>query len=96
MVGEVRTRPAPEQNAVHGRCEECGHVWPIVYLPMELGKAARVLSRGALSGVRRLVEVDPGRRAEMTYGSISSTSSRHDCVASRCAWNSARHRRYAT
>ena len=45
MVGEVKVRPRREKNAVYGRCEECGHVWPIVYLPMELGKAARVMSR---------------------------------------------------
>ena len=32
-------------NAFFVRCGECGHVWPAVYLPMELAKACKVLKR---------------------------------------------------
>lgn len=32
------------ENAVYGRCQ-CSHVWAIVYLPMPLAQAAKVMSR---------------------------------------------------
>jgi hypothetical protein len=34
-----------ELNAFYARCGECGHVWPALYLPMELAKACKVLKR---------------------------------------------------
>jgi hypothetical protein len=27
-----------------GRCGECGHCWPVCYLPMELEKAANLMA----------------------------------------------------
>lgn len=45
MVSEVRVRKDEQKQAMHAQCEECHHRWPIVYLPMEMGKVARVLSR---------------------------------------------------
>ena len=63
MVGEVKVRQMPTKNAVHGRCEGCGHEWVIVYLPMELGKAARVMKRACCpacgASSKSIVVADP-------------------------------------
>lgn len=32
------------RSAIHGRCG-CGHVWPVVYLPMPLADAAEAMRR---------------------------------------------------
>jgi hypothetical protein len=35
------------ENALYAECGACQHVWPVVYLPMELRKAATVAKRAA-------------------------------------------------
>lgn len=45
--GAAATEPAASdapRRALHGRCA-CGHVWPVVYLPMPLIVAANVMRR---------------------------------------------------
>ena len=34
-------------GAVHGKCSECGHVWPVAYLPMDVVKFATLAKRAA-------------------------------------------------
>lgn len=33
-----------DRKPLHVKCEDCKHVWVLLYLPMELDRAARVMS----------------------------------------------------
>ncbi|WP_164783884.1 MULTISPECIES: hypothetical protein [unclassified Mesorhizobium] len=45
-------------NTLRGKCVDCGHVWVVAHLPMELSKAAQLAKRaacpkcGATKGIR--------------------------------------------
>lgn len=30
-----------------GKCTGCGHCWPVCYLPLEMGKAAKLMAKAA-------------------------------------------------
>lgn len=34
-------------GVLRGRCNDCGHVWVVAYLPMPLTNAARLMQRAA-------------------------------------------------
>ncbi|MFN7177491.1 MAG: hypothetical protein ACK4MX_11460 [Thermaurantiacus sp.] len=51
-------------NALWGKCTDCGHVWPVAHLPMEMTRAAELAKRaacpkcGASSGIKVASKAD--------------------------------------
>ena len=44
-VGPAEPDMSEPKKPMLVRCEPCGHVWPVVWTPIEMRKAARALSR---------------------------------------------------
>ena len=46
-----------ERKPLWAKCWECSHIWPACYLPMEVKKAAAIMSRGScpMCGERKRV-----------------------------------------
>ncbi|PWJ81562.1 hypothetical protein C7441_11094 [Pseudaminobacter salicylatoxidans] len=63
-------------NAVYGRCD-CGHVWPVVYLPMRLDQAAKVMSRSACPKCGNAKDIKLAK-AEEIAASMTEIDSRAD------------------
>ena len=40
-VGEVVD--GGSDNAIYGKCEDCGHLWPVVYLPQPVNALTRLM-----------------------------------------------------
>lgn len=52
---------------LYGRCSSCGHVFLVAKLPMEVSKAARLMSRAACAhcGETKGITVSPPPKAEV-------------------------------
>lgn len=42
-TGHDKEAPPAERKPMLARCAKCEHVWPILYLPLEIGVAGAVL-----------------------------------------------------
>lgn len=32
-----------ERHPFYGKCGDCGHIWPVIYLPMDMRLAAKIM-----------------------------------------------------